>query len=127
VNRAGGLIYSRTFTASSKLQGNDYLRLASTFHSLFTIASQTSPVPGSGGITSLDVDTFALHCFQSLTGVKFFVTCDPGTSELDSFLRSVYILFSDYALKNPFYELDQVVHCQLFDYHLGKLVESKYS
>lgn len=126
VNRAGGLIYSKSFSDSAKLKGNDFLRLASTFHSLYTIAAQVSPIKGSTGIESMDVDTFVLYCFQSLTGIKFFVTADPTCTDLERFLRQVYILYSDYVLKNPFYEIDQVVRCELFDQHLNNLVDAKY-
>mmetsp|Transcript_10232 Transcript_10232/g.20047 ORF Transcript_10232/g.20047 Transcript_10232/m.20047 type:complete len:134 (-) Transcript_10232:206-607(-) len=122
VNKAGGLVFHKSFSATSRLGGNDTLRLASTFHSLYAIAAQISPVPGSSGIEVLQADSFCLHCFQTLTGIKFFVTADPGAKDLETFLRSVYELYADYVLKNPFYELDQVIKCDLFDIHLDALV-----
>jgi hypothetical protein len=30
-------------------------------------------------------------------------------------LRRVYELYCDYVLKNPFYEIEQVIKCELFD------------
>ena len=32
---------------------------------------------------------------------------------------SVYELYGDYVLKNPFYEIEMPIRCELFDYHLG--------
>ncbi|CCK68089.1 TRAPP subunit TRS23 KNAG_0A04100 [Huiozyma naganishii CBS 8797] len=46
VNKSGGLIYHRDFnnkTSATHLNGNDYLILASTVHSVFAIASQVTP------------------------------------------------------------------------------------
>ena len=32
--------------------------------------------------------------------------------------QSVYSLYADYVLKNPFYELDMPIRCELFDLQL---------
>ena len=47
--------------------GNDYLRLASTFHGLHTISAEVAPLI-SAGIDMLDADTFRLQCLHTLTG-----------------------------------------------------------
>ena len=99
INRSGGLIYNRNLSSSApNLSINDWLRLGSTFHSLHAIVGQVAPIK-SGGIDRLDTDTFTLRCFQSLSGVKFVVTADPGTTDLESFLKSVYELYADFVLK----------------------------
>jgi len=121
VNKAGGLIFHKAFSQATSLGGNDTLRLASTFHSLYAIAAQISPVQNSTGIEFLQTDSFCLHCFQTATGIKFFVTSNLVSKDLDLFLHKVYELYSDYVLKNPFYELDQVIRCDLFDIHLQDL------
>lgn len=109
----------KAFSQDAKLGGNDTLRLASTFHSLYAIAAQISPVQGSSGIEFMQTDTFRLYCFQTLTNLKFFVSADVGSRDLKEFLQKVYELYSDYVLKNPFYELDQVINCELFEYNLA--------
>lgn len=53
----------------------------------------------SGGIEMLETDTFRLQCFQTPTGLKFFLTAALGTPELDAVLRTVYELYVDYVLK----------------------------
>lgn len=72
---------------------------------------------------SLQADTFTLSCFQTMTGLKFFVTADVGATDLMGFLHGVYELYADYVLKNPFYTLDQAIRCSLFDTHLVALAE----
>jgi hypothetical protein len=53
----------------------------------------------------METDTFNLHCFLAPTGTKFFVTSAPRTAAVEHLLRTVYELYSDYVLKNPFYEV----------------------
>ena len=38
-------------------------------------------------------------------------------------LKEVYVLYSDFVLKNPFYENDMPIHCDKFDQKLMKLAE----
>jgi hypothetical protein len=114
---------AQSFGGGRRLDGNDYLRLGSTFHSLHAIATQLSPVsPAGGGIRVLDTDTFRLECFQTATGVKFFVVADPGAVGLAATLHEVYELYTDYVLKSPFYELEMPIRCELFDTHLERLL-----
>lgn len=83
---------------SAKMSGNEVLMAASTFHSLHAISKQLAPVP-SGGIAAVEAPSFTLHCFESPTGVKFFVTAKPKASDAPAFLRRVYEFYGDYVLK----------------------------
>ncbi|KAJ4882282.1 SNARE-like superfamily protein [Raphanus sativus] len=103
---------------------NDCLRVASLWHSMHAISQQLSPVNGCSGIELLQADTFDLHCFQSLPGTKFFVVCEPGTPHMESLLRYIYELYTDYVLKNPFYEIEMPIRCELFDINLTQAVQS---
>ena len=102
VNKSGGLVYARELAPSgTRMSGNEALMGASTFHSLHAIAKQLAPVP-SGGITAVEAPGFALHCFESPTGVKFFCTTRPGAAPAGAapgFLRRVYEAYADYVLK----------------------------
>lgn len=82
---------------------------------------QLSPVRGSSQMTELEADGFVLQSFDTLTGLKFFLTADPDSRNLDAVLREVYVLYSDYVLKNPFYELDQPIQCERFVERVTKL------
>ncbi|CAE1225188.1 TRAPPC4 [Acanthosepion pharaonis] len=106
-----------------KLTTNEKIMLASMFHSLYTISCQLSPEPRSSGIEMLETDTFKLHCFQSMTGIKFIALTDPRQVGVDQLLKKLYEVYSDYALKNPFYSLDMPIRCELFETNLQVCIE----
>ncbi|KAI4462748.1 trafficking protein particle complex subunit [Holotrichia oblita] len=106
-----------------KMTTNEKIFLASMFYPLFALASQLSPEPKSSGIEVLEADTFKLHCFQTLTGVKMIIIADPPQAGMDILLRKIYELYSDYALKNPFYSLEMPIRCELFDTNLKSVLE----
>ncbi|PNF16731.1 Trafficking protein particle complex subunit 4 [Cryptotermes secundus] len=106
-----------------KMTTNEKIFLASMFYPLFAIASQLSPEPRSSGIEVLEADTFKLHCFQTLTGVKFMIVAEPNQTGMDVLLKRIYELYADYALKNPFYSLEMPIRCELFDTNLQNLLE----
>eukprot|EP00271_Cylindrocystis_brebissonii_P005618 TRINITY_DN1775_c0_g1_i2.p1 TRINITY_DN1775_c0_g1~~TRINITY_DN1775_c0_g1_i2.p1 ORF type:complete len:119 (+),score=20.57 TRINITY_DN1775_c0_g1_i2:174-530(+) len=87
INKSGGLIYYKDFGSLAKLDINDSLRLASTWHGLHAIAMQLSPVPGGGGIEVLEAETFDLHCFQTITGTKFFMAVEPTMTGVEDKLH----------------------------------------
>lgn len=123
INRSGGLIYNKALSPMApNLSANDCLRLGSTFHSLHAIAAQIAPVV-SAGIERLEADTFVLQCLQTLTGAKFVLTAAPSMTELDVLLQGIYELYSDYVLKNPFYEVDMPIRCDLFNKHLDRFIQ----
>jgi len=125
INRSGGLIYNKNLSSiAPTLSVNDVLRLGSTFHGLHAIAAQIAPVI-SAGIEKLQTDTLKLQCFQSLTGVKFVITATTDTTDLDILLRSIYEIYADYVLKNPFYEMEMPIRCELFNKHLDRHIQSR--
>lgn len=107
-----------------RLNGNEKLILASIFHSMYAIACQLSPEQNSSGIRELETDQFKLHCFQSITGVKFLTLTDTRQVNADAFLKRSYELYSDYALKNPFYSLDQPIWCPLFQQSVQQTIDT---
>lgn len=123
INKSGGLIYYKDFGSVCKLDTNDSLRLASTWHGLHAIAMQLSPVHGGGGIELLETDAFDLHCYQTLTGTKFFLATAVGFTGAHALLAAVYDLYTDYVLKNPFYEVEMPIRCELFDVHLATTIK----
>ena len=42
-------------------------------------------------------------------GIKFVVLADPRQAGIDSLLRKIYEIYSDFALKNPFYSLEMPI------------------
>ncbi|KAG4920490.1 hypothetical protein JHK85_050068 [Glycine max] len=126
INKSGGLIYYKDYGSAGRMDTNDSLRVASLWHSMHAISQQLSPVSGCLGIELLQADTFDLHCFQSLTGTKFFVVSEPGAQHMESLLKFVYELYTDYVLKNPFYEMEMPIRCELFDINLTQAVQKDH-
>ncbi|EXB53001.1 Trafficking protein particle complex subunit 4 [Morus notabilis] len=123
INKSGGLIFYKDYGSAGRMDTNDSLRVASLWHSMHAISQQLSPVSGCSGIELLQADSFDLHCFQSLTGTKFFVVCEPGTQHMEGLLKFIYELYTDYVLKNPFYEMEMPIRCELFDINLTQAVQ----
>lgn len=58
-----------------------------------------------------------------ILGVKFMVVAEPTQMGMETLLKKIYELYSDYALKNPFYSLEMPIRCELFNTHLQGLLE----
>ena len=84
---------------------------------------QVAPT-SSPGISMVEGGSIRLCCFQTLTGIKFVATAQAGTVAVDAFLQQIYQGFTDYVLKNPFYDIDQPIHCELFTRHVTSLIAS---
>jgi hypothetical protein len=138
INKAGSLVYFKEFQPfHSKITSNDALVIASTFQSIHAISIQLFPdtlgfskiVYNSG--SSDPSATFTLHLFQTPTGLKFMCTTTNSPSPTgkhsiqdgQSFLKKVYELYVDYALKNYYYTLEMPIRCEQFDYQLDRLVK----
>lgn len=99
-----------------RLTTNEKIVLSSMFHSLYAIAalqiggSKKDQRMKSSGIEMVETNNFRLNCFQTMTGVKFLIVSDltvPANKDL--LLKKIYELYTDYALKNPFYSLDMPI------------------
>jgi hypothetical protein len=106
-----------------QLTTNDKLVLTGRFFGLYSLAWQLSPVAHSSGIEQIETDLFKLHCFHTLTGIKFICVADSKQQNVDAFLRKCYELYADYALKNPFYLIDQPIRSDLFDSNIQLAVD----
>ncbi|XP_058050931.1 trafficking protein particle complex subunit 4 isoform X1 [Ahaetulla prasina] len=56
-------------------------------------------------------------------GIKFVVLADPRQAGIEALLRKIYEIYSDFALKNPFYSLEMPIRCELFDQNLKLALE----
>ncbi|KAK1757706.1 Sybindin-like protein [Echria macrotheca] len=143
INKAGGLIYNRTFHEGglNKLSTNDYLVLAGTFHGVHAITTRLNPVkierpstaassgPGGApiltrpdppsGLEVLESENFRLQCFTTLTGTKFLLFTDTTQANISVIMGRVYEMYSDYVMKNPFYQLEMPIRCDMFDRKLS--------
>lgn len=133
INKSGGTIHHRPLSARAPPIGaNEGLRIGSTFHSLHAIAAEASPCKdeNSDGIREIRAGGLVLECLQTVTGIKFIVTAEPGTAaeqqggvDLARVLRDIYILYTECVLKDPFYELEMPIRSDLFVQAVDALIE----
>lgn len=123
INKKENYPLNLKFGRPSRLTTNEKIVLASMFYPLHALAVQLSPELNSSGIQEMETDTFKLYCSQTLTGVKFLVVCDPKQIGIDQLLDKIYELYSDFALKNPFYSLEMPIRADLFDQHLSVAID----
>ncbi|KAI2607638.1 Sybindin-like protein [Hypoxylon fragiforme] len=147
INKAGGLIYNRTFgDGLNQLNTNDYLVLAGTFHGVHAITARVNPlkslmysqhqqtIPTAGGVPVpsrpdppsglevLESENFRLQCFNTLTGTKFLLFTDNLQPNVDLTMHKVYDLYSDFVMKNPFYQLEMPIRCEAFERKLNSYI-----
>lgn len=63
----------------------------------------------------LESENFRLQCFNTMTGTKFLLFTDTTQTNVDLTIRRIYDMYTDYVMKNPFYQLEMPVRCDLFD------------
>jgi len=127
INKAGGLVYNRTFAPGlQKLDSNDSLILAGTFHGIHAISRSINPVPPAPqlpghrrppttGIESVESSHFRLTCFQTPTGVKFLLFTSPEQPNTEVVARRCYEIYGEFVMKNPFYSLEMPIRVEKFD------------
>ena len=57
------------------------------------------------------------------SGTKFFVVCETGAPNMEMLLKVIYELYTDFVLKNPFYEMEMPIRCELFDHNLAQVIQ----
>ena len=132
INKSGGLIYNRDFVqrAAGRIDVSDAMRLGSIWFSLHAIAAQLSPTPNAKTLKSLHADTFHLHCLHVPSGTTFFIITNvPAPNQAQQHaqraadvLQAVYAAYAKYVLRNPFYETEMPIRCELFDAALSALL-----
>mmetsp|Transcript_26521 Transcript_26521/g.55295 ORF Transcript_26521/g.55295 Transcript_26521/m.55295 type:complete len:143 (-) Transcript_26521:48-476(-) len=111
-SRSGSLIYHLSLSppsSSPALTTNDYLRIGSTLHSLKAITSQCSPVPGDGGMRTVDFGEGRMRVMQTETGMMFVLAARGGGAHDQTMahcLTDIYAAWADWVVKNPFWEVD---------------------
>lgn len=59
-------------------------------------------------------------------GIKFVIIAEPNTTaavNLGQLLREIYVLYTDCCLKDPFYELEMPIRCDLFTQGVVNLIQ----
>ncbi|KAL4874026.1 Longin-like domain-containing protein [Aspergillus spectabilis] len=85
------------------------------------------PLPSTplSGLQTLESDKFHLTCFQTLTGTKFLLFTDPLMQNVDGVMKTIYELYADYVMKNPFYQIEMPVRCEGFERGVGGFLRGR--
>ena len=72
--------------------------------------------------------TFIVHIplhtnFPHFPLLSYWISAEPGTPDLDDVLKEIYVLYTDCALKDPFYDLEMPIRCELFIQAVDILIE----
>lgn len=125
-------IATRLRPSEAGLSGDDSLSINSTI-----VSTGKAQLPNSNrlGLQSIDTDFFSLYVFQTLTGVKFVIVTTPVKSEestsvgsragqgdmskqfatVSDLYKQLYVYYSDFVMKDPFYSLDMPIKSSLFE------------
>lgn len=102
-----------------------------------------NPNTNRSGVQSIETDLFNLYVFQTLTGYKFLLVTSPNTvvhnvqdskpygrgdlskqyAAANELFRQIYVCFSDYVMKDPFYSLEMPIKSGLFDSKVRAMVQ----
>jgi hypothetical protein len=91
--------------------------------SLYLILLANTTDGADDGIEQIVAGGMELRCFQTRTGLKFVVTAEPGTPDMNVVLRETYVLYAECVCKDPFYELEMPIRSDLFAQAVDALVE----
>lgn len=145
ISSNGSLIFDY-HSQPSNLNTDKNIVLASLFYACYANSEQiglglanseqSSIIPRSMGIKTLEAENFRLDCFETLTKVKFVVISDlslggpSNSSNKQDLLRKIYDIYADYVMKNPFYTLNMPINsdnCSLFKINLESSLASTSS
>ncbi|EJT98112.1 transport protein particle complex subunit [Dacryopinax primogenitus] len=126
INKAGGLVYQRTFNEGlAPLTSNDALVLAGTLHGIHAITARLSPTGSSSGCQVIEAETFKMHVLLTATGTKFVLLTSPAEplTNADLVLRRVYEAYADGVMKNPFHTPEMPIRSEGFDTRVAAIVK----
>lgn len=97
------------------------------------------PNTNKSGLQSIETDNFNLYVFQTLSGIKFVIITSPNpvvlrgetgsrnelqkqTDVANELFRKLYVAYSDFVMKDPFYLLDMPIKSILFDKRVREVI-----
>lgn len=121
VHAIGSRLTSSIHTGSSKSNTEEYNSSQNSI--VLNTGKAVSPNSNRSGLQRIETDLFNLCIFQSVSGLKFIIITAPNSGSyenIEELFRQLYIVYSDYVMKDPFYSLDMPIKSSLFD---GKVRE----
>lgn len=126
INKAGGLVYHRSFgDGLPQLTANEYLIIAGTLHGIHAITSRLSPTGPSSGTQVIEGETFKLNILLTHTGTKFILLTSLVEPTADAMLQKVYEIYAEAVMKNPFHTPEMPIRTEGFDTKITALLGSR--
>ncbi|KAK9763712.1 Trafficking protein particle complex subunit BET5 [Basidiobolus ranarum] len=76
--------------------------------SLRNFANKLSPKQPGDGFLSYRTNTYKLHYYETLSGLKFVLMSDPGVDNMREALRQIYgQIYVEFVVKNPLIKVDR--------------------
>ncbi|KAI5713342.1 trafficking protein particle complex subunit 1 [Diaphorina citri] len=92
--------------------------------SLKSFVSKISPLDSKTGFLSYKTTKYALHLYETPTGLKFVLNTDVQAQDVRKFLASVYSkVYVEYVVKNPLINPREPIKSDLFQNALDALVK----
>ncbi|KAM5531727.1 hypothetical protein V8D89_014576 [Ganoderma adspersum] len=124
INKAGGLVYERSFGGEGlpHLTSNEYLVHAGTLHGIHAITSRLSPTGSSSGAHVISGESFKMNILLTATGTKFVLLTSLVEPTVDTVLQKVYEIYADAVMKNPFHTPEMPIRSEGFDTRIAALL-----
>lgn len=73
------------------------------------------PTDAEGGLRRLATSAYALHYYETATGLRFILVTDKGIADAQDALQSIFVdVFVPLIVRNPMYVRDQPVDSPKF-------------
>lgn len=59
-----------------------------------------------------------------MTGTKFLLITSPQLNNVDTYMKRIYDLYSDFVMKNPFHTPEMPIRSDQFDQSLLKFINA---
>eukprot|EP00055_Hartaetosiga_balthica_P012573 m.61622 g.61622 ORF g.61622 m.61622 type:complete len:141 (-) comp7995_c1_seq2:180-602(-) len=72
---------------------------------------------------SYKTGTYKLHCFETVSGMKFVLCTDKGVGNITKDLQQLFAeVYVPYVVKSPIAELNEVINSSIFDQKLDAFI-----
>eukprot|EP01132_Coremiostelium_polycephalum_P001340 gene1340-1692_t len=126
-NKEGLCLYYEEWNKKnpSQNQAEDQKLLFGMIYSLKSFLTKSSPKPldPKTGFHCLKTSAYKLHFYETLSCLKFIILTDPNTPDLREDLKRIYSnIYVEYVIKNPLYQPNTVIKCEMFISQLNQLI-----
>ncbi|XP_050534487.1 trafficking protein particle complex subunit 1 isoform X2 [Daktulosphaira vitifoliae] len=94
--------------------------------SIKSFVSKISPHDPKQGLLCYKTNKYALHYYESLTGIKFILNTDISVKNVRDLLQQLYKdIFVEYVVKNTECEMGQPIVSELFQNKLDQFIKQQ--